>query len=401
VLTALTAWDPDGIIVDEAHKIKNPQTNRTKTLRALLQDPRRAGLLLSGSPVPNVYREGKKGGKFRDGIELLRAVVPVDEHIIQARRARVSDDAISLLLEKYMIRRLLAEVQPDLPKKIRETIEVPLDPAGEKYLAEYLDVLAIADELVYRRVRDGDQFNNVQQDRAILGQWEKARRLLGQAKIAGGYIRDMIVDAVEQTGSCVVFVVHYEAGDMLEKQLTQKGMAVARNDSRLPPPKRREAIESFQAGIPDVYLGGVGIAEGFSLNRASVCVHVQLDYTPGKMGQAEARAQGVGQDAPNGYLVLTCMVAFDGLPDHDNMDVIVAAILDRKVDALKLLPGGHESLNADNVVKAGASFSSVMAARSWQRAQERLAREGITPRIREDPPKTAKKGKKKGNGKVE
>ncbi|MGF7213102.1 hypothetical protein GGE65_007738 [Skermanella aerolata] len=402
VLTALTEWDPDGITVDEAHKIKNPQSNRTKTLRALLQDPRRAGLLLSGSPVPNTYRAGTKGGTYRDGIELIRAVVPVDKHITQARKAGLGEDAISLLLlEKYMIRRLLSEVQPDLPKKIRETIEVPLDPAGSQYLDEYLDALSMADELVYRRVRDGDQFNDVHQDKAILGQWEKARRLLGQAKVAGGYTRDVIVDAVEQTGSCVVFVSHHEVGDMLEKQLTLAGMAVVRNDSRLSTVKRRAAIESFQAGIPDVYLGGLGVAEGFSLNRASVCVHVQLDYTPDKMAQAEARAQGVGQNAPNGYLVRTCIAAFEGLPTHDNMDVIITAILDRKVDALKLLPGGRESLSSDKVVKAGAGFSAVMVARSWQRAQERLTREGITPPVREPKAKPAKPSKKKSKKKGE
>ena len=100
-------------------------------------------MLLSGSPVLNVYREEQQGGRFRDGIELLRAVVPVDEHITQARRAGVSEDAISLLLlKRYMIRRLYSEVQPDLPKKIRENIEVPLDKAGEKYLGEYLDALS-------------------------------------------------------------------------------------------------------------------------------------------------------------------------------------------------------------------------------------------------------------------
>ena len=188
---------------------------------------------------------------------------------------------------------------------------------------------------------------------------------------------------------------------MLERQLTQAGMAVGQDDSRFSTQKRREAISDFQKGVTDVYLGGIGVALGFSLNRASVCVHVQLDYTPDKMTQAEARAQGVGQNAPNGYLVRTCVAAFEGLAAHDNMDVIVATILDRKVDALKLLPGGRELLSPDSVIKVGASFSTAMVARSWQRAQERLAREGITPPVREPKPKAARKGKKIGDGKAE
>ena len=67
---------------------------------------------------------------------------------------------------------------------------------------------------MFRTAVEGGRFEDVQRDTSVLGQWEKARRLLGQAKVAGGFVRDVIVDAVEKTGSCVVFVGHHEVSDM-------------------------------------------------------------------------------------------------------------------------------------------------------------------------------------------
>jgi hypothetical protein len=60
-------------------------------------------------------------------------------------------------------------------------------------------------------------------------------------------------------------------------------------------PSRIEAERQFQNRTADVYLGGLQTAEGISLDRADACVHLEQDWVPGVMLQAEARAGGPGR----------------------------------------------------------------------------------------------------------
>ena len=57
ILAALTAWNPDGVAVDEAHLIKNPDAARTLTVRRHIHDPARLGLLLSGTLIQTYYQK--------------------------------------------------------------------------------------------------------------------------------------------------------------------------------------------------------------------------------------------------------------------------------------------------------------------------------------------------------
>jgi hypothetical protein len=95
------------------------------------------------------------------------------------------------------------------------------------------------------------------------------------------------------------------------------------------------------------------------------------------MLQAEARAEGAGQVALNGYLIRTCMNAF-GLEPLDDMDRIIAGILAKMISGLNDLYDEDESLEATVTIEGG-NLHSVLSARSWAKAQERMMREGVTP----------------------
>jgi len=157
--------------------------------------------------------------------------------------------------------------------------------------------------------------------------------------------------------------------------------------------QRIEAERQFQNRTADVYLGGLQTAEGISLDRADACVHIEQDWVPGVMLQAEARAEGAGQVAPNGYLIRTCMNAF-GLEPLDDMDRIIAGILAKKIAGLNDLYNEDESLEATVTIEGG-NLHSVLSARSWARAQERMRREGIIP---PEPSKTDPKPRRKQKG---
>ena len=148
ILAALTAWNPDGVAVDEAHLIKNPDAARTLTVRRHIHDPARPGLLLSGTLIQNYYQT--------KGLPLLEEVVRLDDHYRRAKRAGVGEAELTRLLpQRYMIRQELKEVEPDFPKKIRERMEIPRGPRGRSTLTSTCHHMARADEIFFQAALEG------------------------------------------------------------------------------------------------------------------------------------------------------------------------------------------------------------------------------------------------------
>jgi hypothetical protein len=374
VREALMTWDPDAVLLDEAHRIKNPRSGRTRSVRMLIQVPHRLGLLLSGTMIRNYFDT--------EGIPMLEALVSLDDHYKQAKRASVDKATLTeKLFRYYMIRRRLKDVQDQLPAKIRERVDIPLGSKGEAYFDEYLEHMARADEMFFRVAVRGGKMDEARS--AALGAWAQARKALALAKIADGLVMDTIIETIEQSeaGCSIVFGHHIEAMDMLFQQLTDKGLNCVKAYGDVTPRQRVEAESRFQSGRADVYIGGLQTAEGISLDRADACVHIEQDWVPGTMLQAEARAEGAGQVAPNGYLIRTCFNSF-GLEPFDDMDAIIAGILAKKLSGLNELYEEDETLEAAVIIDA-ENLQQALAARSWAKAQARMEREGITP---ESPP---------------
>jgi hypothetical protein len=386
VREALTLWDPDGVILDEAHRIKNPRSARTRTVRTLIQAPHRLGLLLSGTLIRNYFDV--------EGLPMLEAVVSLDDHYHAARRAGIDKGSLAQTLFKhFMLRRKLSDVQDQLPPKIREMVEIPLGQKGQEFFDRYLAHMARADQVFYEVAARGGRMEEAKS--AALGAWSQARHALIEAKIADGLVADAIYETVEESeaGGVIVFGHHIKPLDTLAEQLTAKGLVVVRAYGAISQQQRIEAERQFQNRTADVYLGGLQTAEGISLDRADACVHLEQDWVPGVMLQAEARAEGAGQVAPNGYLIRTCMNAF-GLEPLDDMDRIIAGILAKKIAGLNDLYNEDESLEATVTIEGG-NLHSVLSARSWARAQERMRREGIIP---PEPSKTDPKPRRKQKG---
>jgi hypothetical protein len=299
-------------------------------------------------------------------------VVRLDDHYRRAKRAGVGEAELTrLLLQRYMIRRELKEVEPDLPEKIRERVEIPLGTKGKEYFDQYLHHMARADEIFFQAALEGTSREKAKNE--ALGAWAEARHALVDAKVADGAVADVVEETVEAAGCCLVFGHHVSAMRTLMDQLTAKRLTVAKAFD-VPAARRVEAEKLFQSKEADVYIGGLGTAVGISLNRADACIHIEQDYVPGVMTQAEARAQGVGQKAENGYLIRTCFNAF-GLPVLDDMDAIIAGILAKKLSGLNELHNENESLDT-TIVTAAGDFNTTMAVRSWAKAQERLKAQG-------------------------
>jgi hypothetical protein len=368
----LEAWDPDAVVVDEAHSIKNPKAARTKTLRRLLRDDRRLALLTSGTVTPNNHTEG---------LELLDAVIPLKEFRSRAKQQYMEEkDLAKTLLRRYMIQRTLPEVMGFMPKIVRERLEIPLGSRGEAYLSDYTSVLNQADEEIYKAIVSGDQEKRTEARAKALGLWETARRLLVEAKVADGFIAEAIKETVDGAECCAVFGIHLDAIATLEQQLADLKIPTSKLVGGMTTAQAEKAIRDFQTGEASVFLGSIKVAQGFSLDRTQVSYLLEMSYVPGEMGQAEARMMN---QEKQGYAIRYCENAFD-LSPHQDMDYIIRNILTRKIADLNELYDKDDSIRTTVTKIASQDTKSAvqqyLLARSEERAHERMEREGITPR---------------------
>jgi hypothetical protein len=242
-------------------------------------------------------------------------VVRLDDQYRRAKRAGVGEAELTrLLLQRYMIRREHKEVEPDLPEKIRERVEIPLGTKGKEYFDQYLHHIARADEIFFQTALVGGSQDEAK-NKAV-GAWPHPPRTggcQGHRWGSGGRGRG---DGQGRRVLPRVRPSHFRHGDPagpVDREWLERRQAFD-----LLQPKRIEAEKLFQSGDANVYIGRLGTAVGINLNRADACIHIEQDYVPGVMLQAEARAQSGGQKAPNGYLIRPRVNAFV-LPVLDDM----------------------------------------------------------------------------------
>jgi len=269
------------LIVDEAHRVKNPEAKRTRSIARIAQAGRGA-LLLTGTPLRN--HEGEAAA-------LLWLIDPDAAAALNPRRGYTLED-VRDGLAALMIRRTKEDVLPHLPPKTRQRIDIgELAPAAIRAYREKLDDALAAHGTALQL---GKSFAQARE--AALGHLESARKRLGLAKVEGGVVADLVVDVVENDGCCVVFTAHREVTDRLVEQLKRAGLRAAAVDGRTPQRVRAHTVKDFQEGRLDVFVGSINAAgESVTLSRGSAAVFVELDWVPAALLQAEDRIHREGQ----------------------------------------------------------------------------------------------------------
>ena len=335
----ILAWDPDLVCVDEAHRIKNSGSGRTRAVRVLIEDKSRGALLMTGTPLRN--HEG-------EGANLVEAIAPgVKARLAQAyaagywRSARneAAEKAVGELLKSVMIRRLKADVL-DLPPKLRQWIEI--EPLGLS-LEQYLEVMDQASDELTDAIQSGE--TQAEATKKVMGLLAKARRLLGMAKIANPAVADLIDEIVDERGACLVFTSHHDVMDGLAAQLRDLGRSVTTVDGRTTQEDRASAAAQFQSGQAEIFLGSINAAgEALTLTRADTCVFVELDWVPAAMHQAEDRGHRPGQTAA-GYHIITIAANLSGL----NIDGYVRTVLTKKLVTINAVLNESAGIIGDHI----------------------------------------------------
>ncbi len=315
---------PRGIlIVDEAHYIKHAETQRAQRIARLAKFAGRV-VLLTGTPMencpielwpllkiacPEVWDPPIRGLAASYTVLPDRKKTHPDESqafwdyavrycnlkriCYQVGREGVmrsawdfsgSSNAAELgrkLKASCMIRRLKADVLPELPPKRRQLIVLKAKGAPDSMFPE---------------VNDNNYFDilgKLTADKALFTEYSKKRHAQALAKVDESV--EFIENALDGADKIIVFAHHGDVIAALAEGLKAFNPRIATGATHVA--DRGAAVHAFQ-NDPSVrlFIGSIGAAGvGITLTAASVVIFVELDPVPGRMTQAEDRAHRIGQ----------------------------------------------------------------------------------------------------------
>ncbi len=336
-LDALRALEPRALVLDESHYCKNAAAKRTQAVQRLSAAVPHDGLVLAltGTPVMNRPAEliaqlrilGRLGD-FGSGLEFGSRFRGADAHLRLHWHLRA----------RCFVRRLKADVLPQLPAKTRAIVPVELDNEPEYRLAERDLVAWLRSQPLDLRELGAKVAAALRAERLVRLNALKLLAARGKLHAARTWIHDFCSSGER----LVVFAHHREIQQALLAHFPN-ALHILGDDT---PAARERALEAFQSeDRPDnqLIICSIEVAgQGLTLTRSSNVVFLELDWTPAKHDQAEDRCHRIGQqDAVNASYVLAA----------GTVDETIATLLERKRAVIGAVTDGREQ-DEEGVVDA-------------------------------------------------
>ena len=289
--------------MDEVHYLKNPDAQRTKAALSVQADKK---IMLTGTPIPNRpieiqavagYLDDKSfGNRFGFGkryASLHKKQVTRNKSVWDWSGASNLDELQRRLRQSFMIRRKKDEVLKDLPAKVKQIIELPYESYKKEIKAEYSAFEDYNNKNKNPNVDpyslDADQFSTSIDFASMSSQ----RKATAEKKVKA------VVEHLESFNEPVVVMAHHrDVIAQLEAELIKQDKKVVVLTGEKNQVERNEAVEAFQSGKADVFIGSIKAAGvGLTLTRASKMVFAELDWVPSDIAQAEDRIHRIGQES--------------------------------------------------------------------------------------------------------
>jgi len=363
-----------GMVVDEAHFIKNKTSQRSQHVlqlseRIRARTARPLLMALTGTPLINDIEDFRAIWQFLGWIddakpraELMRSLEetglsPADPGFYPAARSCVIDLGI--------VRRRKVDVASDIPARRVADLPVELDDAvgrsirdAERELARRL-VSRYESALANRT--SGVVVEGIDHDlvRRVAG-WERddttttktdenvftMMRRIGQAK--AGLAADYTAQLAHSVGKVVFFAKHVDVMDVAEETFAKRGIRYSSIRGDQTPKTRQKNIDAF-VNDPDVSIvvcSLMAAGVGLNLQVASNVVLAELSWTNAEQTQAIDRVHRIGQGEP---------VTAWRIIASQTIDTKIAELIDSKAGlAARALDGSDEevSLSADVQLEA-------------------------------------------------
>ncbi len=355
-----------GMVVDEAHFIKNKASQRSQHVLELSErirsfTARPLLMALTGTPLINDIEDFLAIWQFLGWIDdtkpladLMNALTdtgltPADPGFYAAARRCVVDLGI--------VRRRKVDVAADIPARRIADLPVELDGAAgrsiraaERDLARRM-MARYAEALANRRsgaVVEGIDHDLVRQ----VARWEQKdaatstagdnvfgmMRRIGQAK--AGLAADYAAQLARSAGKVVFFAKHVDVMDAAEETFTKAGVRFSSIRGDQTPTVRQRNIDAFvdDPGVAVAVCSLTAAGVGINLQVASNIVLAELSWTAAEQTQAIDRSHRIGQTEPvTAWRIIAAQT----------IDARIAELIDSKAGlAAQALDGSDEEVGS-------------------------------------------------------
>lgn len=276
----------EGVICDEAHYLKEMESQRTIQVHALKASGVQDFLLLSGTPTPNTARElyaqmSLITDEFGSYDQFCRRYCPPFEiNTPNGTQIKYSTPRnLPELRERvahYMIYRKKTSVFKELPPKRYQKLTLEID-----------NVLRTKWEQLCEEAQD------YQLDP---GKFATLRKEIGLYKAKKAV--EWMVDNSNAEHPLVVFIIHKVVHDYLVEALTRRKITIASIVGSTPIEQRQANVEAFQRGEIQIIICSSAAKEGITLTRSSRLLQLERMWVPADEAQAAARIHRIGSMYP-------------------------------------------------------------------------------------------------------
>ena len=362
-LEKLLAFDWKGVVFDEAHYLKNYQSQRSRNASKLVKEIKRDLVVhaLTGTPMTSRPRDlfpllqildHPLGKSFLSFAKRYCDAYQGDFGLVADGASNIEE--LTVQLHGVMLRRTKDEVL-DLPPKVRTWMDVELHPYAiqhfnrlvQEFISKFDTPEAIDGTLesVGLSSAHRDELDDSIDTTDLgsgMGRITQVRRAIAFVKCR--HTIKFVENALEQGEKVIIFTSFLNTMQRFQKHFKERAVYVS---GEVPAHERQDRIDRFQNDddikifVANMHIAGVGI----NLTAARQVVFNDLDWVPANHWQAEDRAYRIGQ---TGTVNVTYMIA-TGTVDSFVKTVLEtkAALMDSIVEGSILIPGGEAALQLD------------------------------------------------------
>ena len=330
------------MIVDESTCIKNPKAQQTKAVMKLAKQTERRWIL-NGTPITQGPLDLYSQCKFLDATSIPEKTMTTFKHAYAIERTMtMGSRSFNKVVGYQNLDKLTKNIEPfslrlekkdclDLPSKTFNKVYVELTPEQER---------------VYR---------NIKEESIALLEGEMVTttialtRIVKLHQILTGFVitdndtkvnlRNNRLAALKQIAETakplVVFCAYKHNVDQIKAELSDYKVVTYTGDDTSN--NRNQAVEDFQAGNADIFVGTSAAAKGLTLTSASTMVYYSNNYSLETRLQSQDRIHRIGQDDKCTYIDLVVPNSIDETIIHklQAKKELSDEVLDDLIDIIK------------------------------------------------------------------
>lgn len=361
-----------GMVVDEAHFIKNLKSERSKHVLALSRSiraayPKALLMALTGTPLINSIEDFRAIWQFLGWIDdkkpLTSLMNKLEDTGLTPADLGFFSEARRAVIDMGIVRRKKVDVASDIPARRIADIPVELDDdLGRSIRAAEA---ALTSRLLERFMRVKSLKPDASNEDLIRvvahAELEESKgattgenvftmvRKIGQAKamLAADYTSQL----ARSVGKVVFFAKHIDVMDAAEQHFAKVGLTSVSIRGDQSAKARQAAIDSFTTdpGVSVVVASLTAAGVGLNLQAASNVVLAELSWTSAEQTQAIDRVHRIGQELP--------VTAWRIIAAH-TIDARIAELIDSKAGlAARALDGSDVEVAAESNIQLQALAS--------------------------------------------